>query len=740
MPAKSVHLALGGLHCASCVQRVQTALRQVPGVDGTTVNLADRSAEVRGQPEPNDLIKAVESVGFKAWLMQDTRDSLELQERITRQELLWKSARTVLGLVFGAMLLMHMPHKASLSLDWDQTRIYWLRLSLETGMVMLIVGWHYYLGAWKALQTRSATMDTLISLGTLSSYFYSLAVVLIPGFFPADARHLYLDAAIMIVSLVNLGSVLETRARRNAQTAIRKLVELQPDEATLIQEQGESLVSMQQIRPGDVLLIRPGERIPVDGTVQEGQLHIDESLLTGEYRPVLKSIGAQLHAGSYNLAGSARMTVTGIGESTTLAEIIRRVREAQNARPPIASQVDRWANIFVPIVLSIALITLLAWLSFGPAPRLTHALVATVSVLIIACPCALGLAVPMSIMMASDLASRHGILIRDGEALQTASRLTVLFFDKTGTLTEGRGSLNIVHRLGSYEEASLISWAAAIEQNSEHAFAQAVVRRARRDNLPIPACLSFASFAGLGVSGIVEGHRILLGTASYLNQHQIMTDAAGNTLSQWSEEGISPILMAVDGTLEAILGITDTVRIDARKTLGRLHQLDIQTMLLSGDHERTTAHLAHELGVQQFWGGCSPEEKLRILHEQQVRGEIVGMVGDGINDAPALAAADVGIALGHGTDIAMAASGITLTNERLDNLILAIRISRATLRNIRQNLLAAFLYNMIAIPFAAGVFYHWTGWQLNPMLAAGAMAASSLTVVLNASRLRFIHI
>ncbi len=739
--SRPVHLALAGLHCASCVQRLQRELMAVPGVEKAIVNLADRSAEVHGSAEEALLLAAVEHTGFQAWVVRESREALERQERETRRELRRKLLRTLLGLLFGALLMFRAPHPGPMPLLWDETRWNWFGLTLLTGGVMLLSGWHYYRGAWKAAQAHSTTMDTLISLGTVSAYLYSLLVVLWPAGFPADARHLYLESAVMIITLVNLGSVLETRARRNAQAAIRTLVELQPNAARRLTDEGEVTVAIQQIRPEDILLVRPGERIAVDGVVVDGQLHVDESMLTGEYRPVLKVVGEPLHAGSNNLSGAAKMRVTRIGEATTLAEIIRRVREAQNARPPIASQVDRWANIFVPLVLIIACLTLLIWLLVGPAPHLTHALVATVSVLIIACPCALGLAVPMSIMMASDLASRHGILIRDGMALQMASRMTVLIFDKTGTLTEGRGSVNHLHRFQEeMSENQLLQWAAAVEKQSEHAFAQAIVRKAGQHGLSLPECSDFQSLAGLGVKGTVEHKAVVLGNPALLSQSGIALDQAAELLHRWPEAGISPLLMAVEGRLVAIFGIADTLRADAHKALGRLRQTGIQTMLLSGDHETTTAHLAQSLGIDTFWGGMSPEEKLRIIHEQQIRGEIVGMVGDGINDAPALAAADVGFALGRGTDVAMAASGITLTNDHLDNLLLAVRISRATLRNIRQNLTAAFFYNIIAIPFAAGVFFHWTGWQMNPMIAAAAMTASSLTVVLNAGRLRMLRL
>ncbi len=734
------YLALNGLHCASCVQRVQSALAAVPGVEQAVVNLADRSAEVRGVADETALLSAVVKTGYQAWVVHDPREALLTQTREARTEFLTKLARTALGLIFGLGLMLRMPHIPDIPLIWNEQRFDWLLLTLITGTVMLLGGWHFYRGAWKAMRSGSTTMDTLISLGTLSAYLYSLTVVLFANAFPADARHLYLEAAVMIIALVNLGSLLETQARRNAQAAIRELIALQPDEATVLNESGEQLMAISLIRPGDHLLIRPGERIPVDGQVLSGQLHVDESMLTGEYRPVLKQKDSTLHAGSQNLAGSAEVEVSHIGEETALAEIIRRVREAQNARPPIANQVDRIASIFVPAVMAIALLTLLTWLIFGPSPHLTHALVATVSVLIIACPCALGLAVPMSIMMASNLASRHGILIRDGVALQMASHLTTLIFDKTGTLTEGRGSVNHVEICNGYDEPQLLAWAAAVEHNSEHAFAQAILRRARQTGVTVPTCSHFLSVAGKGIQGMVDGHLIVIGNEAMLQDSKVILDPVKHLLMQWTQAGISPLLMAVDGQLAGAFGIADTIRPDARRALGRLRKLGIQTMLLSGDHQGPTASLAAELGIETYWGGMQPQQKLQVIHEQQLRGEIVGMVGDGINDAPALAAADVGIALGRGTDVAMAASGITLTNDHLDNLFLAVRISRATLRNIRQNLLAAFIYNIIAIPLAAGALYPWTGWQLNPMIAAAAMAASSLTVVLNAGRLRFLRL
>lgn len=739
MPA-STQLALAGLHCASCVQRVKTALMAVPGVSAATVNLADRSAMVQGEAGAEALLQAVRTTGFQAWVVDDERDALLVQERAGRREYRGKLWRTALGLSYGTWLMLHMHHLARLSALIAAERHELLTLAALTAAVMLASGWHFFAGAWAALRQRSASMDTLISLGTLAAWGYSAVVVTWPRSLPTEARHVYFEAAVMIIALVNLGSLLESGARRKAQGAIRELVALQPDTATLRDGDGERSVAITQLRPGDRLLLRAGERIAVDAEVAEGEVRVDESMLTGEYQPVLKPVATQLHAGSLVLSGSAEIIVTHIGSETSLAEIIRRVREAQNARPPIANRVDRVAAAFVPAILFIAALTFGLWLLLGPSPHLAHALIATVSVLIIACPCALGLAVPMSIMMASGLAARHGILIRDGAALQMASRMSCIIFDKTGTLTQGRGSLTHIEAHAEYDDKTLLRWAAAAEFASEHVFARAILAHFASTDLLRPNAENFQSIAGGGIQARVEGHDIVLGNAALLRAQGVSLPDLDASLLAWGSAGVSPILMSVDARFVGLFGISDTLRPEARIALGRLRQIGLRTCLLSGDSRENTAALAQSLGIETFWGGQSPADKLALLHQEQVRGEIVGMVGDGINDAPALAAADVGFAIGQGTDVAMAASGITLTGSDLNKIFIAIRLSRATLRNIHQNLWAAFIYNLIAVPVAAGALYPWTHWQLNPMLAAAAMAASSLTVVLNASRLRWLKL
>ena len=739
MPA-STQLALAGLHCASCVQRVKTALMAVPGVSAATVNLADRSAMVQGEASPEALLQAVRTTGFQAWVVDDERDALLVQERAGRREYRGKLWRTALGLSYGTWLMLHMHHLARLSALIAAERHELLTLAALTAAVMLASGWHFFAGAWAALRQRSASMDTLISLGTLAAWGYSAVVVTWPRSLPTEARHVYFEAAVMIIALVNLGSLLESSARRKAQGAIRELVALQPDTATLRDGDGERSVAITQLRPGDRLLLRAGERIAVDAEVAEGEVRVDESMLTGEYQPVLKAVATQLHAGSLVLSGSAEIIVTHIGSETSLAEIIRRVREAQNARPPIANRVDRVAAAFVPAILFIAALTFGLWLLLGPSPHLAHALIATVSVLIIACPCVLGLAVPMSIMMASGLAARHGILIRDGAALQMASRMSCIIFDKTGTLTQGRGSLTHIEAHAEYDDKTLLRWAAAAEFASEHVFARAILAHFASTDLLRPSAENFQSIAGGGIQARVEGHDIILGNAALLRAQGVSLPDLDASLLTWGSAGVSPILMSVDARFVGLFGISDTLRPEARIALGRLRQIGLRTCLLSGDSRENTAALAQSLGIETFWGGQSPADKLALLHQEQVRGEIVGMVGDGINDAPALAAADVGFAIGQGTDVAMAASGITLTGSDLNKIFIAIRLSRATLRNIHQNLWAAFIYNLIAVPVAAGALYPWTHWQLNPMLAAAAMAASSLTVVLNASRLRWLKL
>jgi len=618
----------------------------------------------------------------------------------------------------------------------------WLQLLLATPVV-LWAGWPFFQRGWRSVVTWNLNMFTLIALGTGAAYFYSVLAVLLPDLIPEALKHhghveVYFEAAAVITALVLLGQVLELRARRRTGSAIRELLSLAPPTARLVHSGEERDVPLDAIMPGDMLRVRPGDKIPVDGQVTEGKSTVDESMISGEPMSVAKNAGDDVVAGTVNQTGSFFMRAERVGQDTVLSRIVALVAEAQRSRAPIQNLADRVAGYFVPAVVLVAIITFAAWALLSPRePALAYALVNAVAVLIIACPCALGLATPMSIMVGVGRGAREGVLIKNAEVLELLEKVQVIVIDKTGTLTEGKPRLTGCIPFDA-DADRMLQLAASLEQASEHPLAQAVVRGAKERNLALLRVTDFASVTGAGVSGRVDGRQVLVGTLDFLKEKFIRTASTMSppAAEDLQRQGQTVLFLAVDGKLTALLAASDPIKPTTPAALQALHDLGLHVMMLTGDNPATARAVAEQLGIDDFEAGVRPEQKIERIRALRTIGQVVAMAGDGINDAPALAEADVGIAMGTGTDVAIAAAGVTLVHGDLGGIVKAIQLSRKTMRNIRENLFFAFVYNMLGVPIAAGILYPFFGVLLNPMIAAAAMSFSSVSVIGNALRLR----
>lgn len=728
----SVQLLLSGMSCASCVSKVQNALQSVSGVDQARVNLAERSALITGSADPQALVAAVEKAGYGAEMIQDETERRERQQQTAQANMKRFRWQAALGLALGIPLMAWGLFGGSMSLT-PETQRPWLLVGLLTLAVMVFAGGHFYRNAWRALMNGSATMDTLVALGTGAAWLYSISVNLWPDFFPMAARHLYYEASAMIIGLINLGHALEQRARQRSSQALERLLDLTPPTARLVTDDGEKSIPLAQVQLGMTLRLTTGDCIPVDGEIIQGEVWLDEAMLTGEAVPQQKSVGDTVHAGTVVDDGSVLFRAGAIGSKTTLARIIKLVRQAQSSKPEIGKLADRISAVFVPTVVAIALFSAAIWYFFGPQPQLVYTLVIATTVLIIACPCALGLATPMSIISGVGRAAEFGVLVRDADALQQASQLDTLVFDKTGTLTEGQPQVVEILTFNQVSEQQALRWAAALEQGASHPLARAIVDHA--EGQALPQVEQFRTLRGAGVSGEVDGMKLLLGNAALLQQHQVATAELDTQMQQQAERGITPALLAVEGKPAALFAIRDQLRRDSVEALQRLHRQGYQLVMLTGDNPVTANAIAKEAGIDRVIAGVLPEGKAEAIKQLQAQGHRVAMIGDGINDAPALAQADVGIAMGGGSDIAIETAAITLMRHSLNGVADALELSKATLRNMKQNLLGAFVYNTLGIPIAAGVLYPLTGTLLSPVVAGAAMALSSITVVSNANRL-----
>lgn len=742
MTTIETELRLTGLRCASCVGKIEKALLSVSSVSEAHINLADRTALVTGAATSEELINAVENAGYGAEIAAGlqtfaTSGESQQQEADDKRRYRYLLKHTVIALSLGIPLMVWGMVTGEMSVNNTREQMVWGVVGIFTGLILYFSGGHFFTGMWQSLKHGNANMDTLVALGTGSAWLFSMLVVLLPEWLPSSARHVYFEASAMIIGLINLGQAIELRARGKTSEAVKRLLGLQAKTARIVRDGDELDIPVEQVKTGDTLRVRPGEKVPVDGRVLEGSSFVDESMLTGEPVPVAKGPGDTMTAGTLNKNGSVLFVAEKVGSETALAQIIALVKKAQGSKMPIARLADKISGIFVPAVILVALLSAAIWFFIGPEPKITYMLVVTTTVLIIACPCALGLATPMSVMVGVGKAAELGILIRNGDALQQASKLTVLVLDKTGTITEGRPTVTKVVPLDSYPETTLLSLAASLEQASEHPLAEAIVASARSGQMPLEAVDDFQAIPGHGVSGKVSGHRLLLGNQKLMADNGLDNDRLARQAGQWAAQGQTPMFMAIDGQLAGIISVSDPIRSDSQAAINRLHKLGIRVVMVTGDNPLTARAIARQAGIDEFHAEVLPEDKAGHVQQMQRHGHVVGMAGDGINDAPALAQADVGFAIGTGTDVAIESAGITLMGASLNGVADAIELSRATLKNIKQNLFGAFIYNSLGIPIAAGILFPFTGMLLNPVIAGAAMAFSSVTVVANANRLKW---
>ncbi|WP_018233590.1 heavy metal translocating P-type ATPase [Thioalkalivibrio thiocyanodenitrificans] len=738
-------LSVDGMSCASCVSRVEQALTSVPGVLSASVNLATESARVRyvsGVVDANGLMNAVESAGYGASVRESgveradrEREARAAEMRSLKRSLIWAAALTlpIFVLDMGGHLIPPFHHAVHSTLGTQNLYVLFFVLA---SFVQFGPGLRFYRKGWPALMRGGPDMNSLVMLGTSAAYGYSVVATFLPGILPADTVHVYFEASTVIITLILLGRFLEARAKGATSEAIRKLMGLRPRTARVLRDGRTLEVDVDQVVVGDQVLVRPGERLPVDGEVIEGASYVDESMITGEPVPVHKTAGAGVVGGTVNGQGSLTLRATRVGADTVLAQIIRMVETAQGAKLPIQALVDQVTRYFVPVVIGIALLSFVVWLVFGPAPALTLALVNAVAVLIIACPCAMGLATPTSIMVGTGKGAEMGVLFRGGDALQALRDTRVVAMDKTGTLTRGRPELTDLHVADGMDEAQALHLAGSLEQYSEHPIAEAVVRAAKERGLGLEAAIDFQAEAGMGASGKVNGRRLLIGADRYLEREGIDRGGLSQHAEALADAGRTPLYLAVDGRAVAVLGVADPVKDGARDAVARLRAQGLHVAMVTGDNRRTAKAIAGELGIEQVFAEVLPDGKVDAVKQLQQDGRRVAFVGDGINDAPALAQADVGIAIGSGTDVAMESADVVLMSDNLGNVPNAIALSRATIRNIKQNLFWAFFYNITLLPVAAGVLYPFVGILLSPVFAAFAMAFSSVSVLTNALRLK----
>ena len=735
----SAELAVGGMSCASCAARIEKTLLSVPGVVSAAVNMASHHARVEYLPDLVGLPAlrgAVESCGYRV-VGTDMPGPPGDSERASRE----REYRTLRAQVAAGAVLASVVFVGSMGhgLPWvpaflKDPFVLW---ALATP-VQFILGLRFYRAAWGALRHRTADMNTLVAVGTSAAYVYSAAATAFPGPFRSAGvmPAVYFDTSTLIIVLILFGRMLEARARGRASDAIRKLAGLAPRTAHVVRDGKESDIPVEDVAPGDVLVVRPGEKVPVDGTVIDGESAVDESMISGESLPAAKGPGDAVVGATVNRSGSFRFRATKVGGDTVLAQIIRLVREAQGSKPPIQRLADVIAGYFVPAVIAAAVLAFVAWYSFGPAPRLTFALLNFVAVLIIACPCALGLATPTAVMVGTGLGAEHGILIKGGESLETAHKLDTVVFDKTGTLTRGEPEVTDVVALEPFSGEDVLKLAAGAESRSEHPLGRAVVLKASERGLSVGEPGDFRVLEGLGVAARVEGRELLIGSPRLMSDRGVDPGPLSARAEAFAGEGKTSVIVSVDGLAAGLLAIADTLKPGAAAAVERLKALGLEVVMLTGDDRRTAEAIARQAGIERVVAGVLPGQKAEEVARLRSGGRTVAMVGDGINDAPALARADVGIALGTGTDVAMEASDITLIRGDLDGVPSAIVLSRRTIRTIRQNLFWAFIYNVVGIPVAAGALYPFLGVLLDPAIAAAAMAASSVSVVTNSLRLR----
>ena len=776
VPTRRVSLSVGGMTCAACQIRVQRALDKAPGVIQASVNLMLKSAEVAYDPvtTTSDAVRlAITQTGYEAEIKSSDRadqDEQAQQEHTQAEEFRsFRNKATVSGILGMVAMVLSMPLMSAAPthphggmtdpfmhwiMGWmtpvltafvpglyaiNPTTLAFTLLAMAV-FVMTWAGRHFYTRAWAAFRHHSADMNTLVAVGTGAAFLFSLVATLAPEIFLSRgmAPELYYEAVIMIIALILTGNALESRAKRQTSAALRKLMTLQPRTARIIRDGLEREIPVEDMRTGDTVLVRPGERIPVDGTVLAGTSPVDESMLTGESMPVDKQPGDRLIGGTMNTTGAFQYHATTLGTDSVLSRIVQLMREAQGSRAPIQKLADRVSGIFVPVVLSLAIATFMLWFVMADNAPAIRALVAAVSVLIIACPCAMGLAVPTAVMVATGKGAELGLLIKGGEALQRASQVTTIVMDKTGTLTEGQPAVTeILPAPGiTHTAQEILHLVASVERSSEHPLGQAIVRHATTRKYPLSPVHAFQAMTGRGAVGMVEGYKIAVGNQALMSELKIQTGTIQEDVERFAREGKTPVYVAIDGTVAALVAIADPLKASSREVVDRLHRRGYQVTMLTGDHQQTAEAVAQMAGITRMVAGVLPEGKVAEIRRLQKKGKVVAMVGDGMNDAPALAQADIGIAMGAGSDIAIEAGDFTLMRHDLRAVGSAIELARQTMKIMKQNLFWAFIYNVVGIPVAAGILYPIWGIMLSPILASAAMAFSSVSVVTNSLRLR----
>ena len=736
---EGLRLSILGMSCAGCVGAVESAIADVDGVDFVSVNFADHTALVKGDVDPDLLRKSVQDAGYDAAVMEGLEDPSEQEaQELERYQRLMQKAKV--AAIFGIPLMSFshlgwLPEISSPAGSW-----FWPIVALITLGILRYSGGHFFSSAVKLLMHGQANMDTLIALGTGSAWLYSCVVIDFSSHLTQFAPHAYFEASVIILAFINFGSALETRARGRTSSAIRELIGLQPRTARVVRDGVDQDIAIEEVGLAEIVRVRPGEKIAVDGVLIEGHSSVDESMLTGEPIPIEKVEGSEVVAGTMNQKGSFLFKATRIGRDTALAQIIKSVRTAQGSKPAIAKLADKISSVFVPVVVCISLFTFCIWYLFGPDPSMGYAFVTSMTVLVIACPCALGLATPISVMVSVGRAAKMGILIRNGDALQSAGRITCLILDKTGTVTEGKPTVSAIEAVGKHDDESILRLAASIESGSEHPLAAAILAAAEEKKIKLEKSTGFEAIAGHGIAATISEQQVLFGNEALMAEKGVKYTQHLDRIESLSALGQTAMMLAVDGEVAGIIAVSDPIKKDSAKAVQLLRQQGIRVIMVTGDNEITANAIAMQAGITEIRAQVLPEDKAAVAKQLQLAGEIVGMVGDGINDAPALAQANVGFAIGTGTDVAIESADIVILQGSLLKVPEAMSLSKQTVKNIKQNLLGAFFYNTIGIPVAAGLFFPVFGILLSPMVAGAAMAMSSLTVVSNASRLRWVKL
>lgn len=724
MANKKITLSISGMHCASCVTTIERALKKTQGVNDASVNLTTERATVSYDPEKvkvNALIEAIKSRGYSATVTTEQVDTKKEEQR-KKQEIKKLKYLLITSSIFSIPALL-------ISMVFMIQYKPYILFMLSTP-VQFFVGASFYKGMWHALKNKTSNMDTLIAVGTSAAYIYSVYLMLTEGM----EAETYFEISAVLITLVILGKFLEARAKGKTSEAIKKLMKLSPKTATVIRNGKEMVIQVEQVKVGDVIIVKPGERIPVDGIITSGESSVDESMITGESMPVEKRKGSQVIGGTINKHGTFRFEAKKIGAETTLAHIIKLIEDAQGQKAPIQRFADTVSAYFVPAVIVIAIGTFVTWYYFLNA-TLSFSVLASVAVLVIACPCALGLATPTAIMVGTGKGAEKGVLIKGGESLETAHKLNAIIFDKTGTITKGEPEVTDIVKLDKLNEKEILRIAGSIEKNSEHPLAEAIVKKGNAENIKFEKINKFKAIPGKGVIGYIGTKRILFGNIKLMKENKI--NIKENDLAVLESEGKTAMVLALDKKAIGIIGVADTIKKEAPEAIKKLKKMNIDIYMITGDNKRTAHAIAKKAGITKVFAEVMPEDKANYVKMLQRKNKKVGMVGDGINDAPAIAQADIGIAMGSGTDVALETGNVVLMRNDLNDVVRAIKLSKFTMKKIRQNMFWALFYNVLGIPIAAGLLYPYTGWLLSPIIAGGAMALSSVSVVGNSLLLRY---